>query len=527
MHIAFDGGCFQQGILGGIYRVACGFLNAAKAYQPDLRVTLICDPRYGNVRQEALHGLDRQPGIVYAAVTNFYEEPELWPSTIDPNVRFLVDGRVVPALLEDGLAIYQGLAPRRAFAIISRTAADEGNRCRRGIKIEQILLKSKGRTIRMEGHDRRLSTGFLDETGAGRWTDGAGFVPLALFPKDAAVLTAEVMYTAKQRYPIRADIAAAAIIKARRSRRDAERDHALATVAQRLRKEACAAYVANHFTPISLPGLTNVAWAYDLIPVLLPQYFQDDARANFQENLKLFAQVDRIYAISECTRNDLIEHALVPPSKVVTAGIAPSPGFAPRDPSVVRLVLSPLGLNQRGYILAVATIEPRKNHLRLLHAYMQLRDRLPACPDLVLVGKMGWDFQQVLSLRAQNGLEQIVKVLSDRSEDELACLYSGALFSVYLSVYEGFGLPIVEAMACGCPVLTSDRSSMPEVAGKAALLVDPYDIESIASALLKMSTSEQLRSILRDRGRIRVSHYTWGRSARVVIDDLTRLVAAA
>jgi glycosyltransferase involved in cell wall biosynthesis len=527
MHIAFDGGCFQQGILAGIYQVACGFLNAAKQVRPDLQVTLVCDSRLGIARPEALSILNLVPAIVYGALSNSYDAPESWPATRDPFVRFLVDGRIVPAGLREQCAVYEGTAPKRAFAILSRTAAGQDNQLRRGIKINEILLKSEDRTIRLKGNDRRLRVGFSDDCHAERWTDGAGFLPLACFPEDATSVVVEVKYIALERYPMRHGGGAEAVLEARRLRRDIERYRSLAAIARRLRDAGCVAYIANHFTPINLPGLVNLAWAYDLIPVLLPQYFNADAQLNFQENLRVFAKADRVYAISDCTRDDLIRCASVPPSQAITAGIAPSAGFWPRDAESVRSVLSGLGLQPDGYILAVATIEPRKNHLRLLQAYLKLRSMLPDCPNLVLVGKMGWDFQQVLSFRSENGLEGAVKMLSDRSEDDLACLYSGALFSAYLSVYEGFGLPIVEAMACGCPVLTSNLSSMPEVAGEAALLVDPYDIEAVSSALLEMCTSERLRSGLAVRGRLRALDYTWSRSARVVMDDLERLVARA
>ena len=132
----------------------------------------------------------------------------------------------------------------------------------------------------------------------------------------------------------------------------------------------------------------------------------------------------------------------------------------------------------------------------------------------------------MLSFRAENNLEEVVIVLSDRSENDLACLYSGALFSTYLSVYEGFGLPIVEAMACKCPVLTSDRSSMPEVAGNACLLVNPYSVDAIAAALVEMTSRGSLRAELADAGVSRARFYSWERSSRVIIDDLSSLISA-
>jgi glycosyltransferase involved in cell wall biosynthesis len=532
MHIAFDGGCFQQGILGGIYQVAKGFLNAAKAANPDLQVTLVCDPRQGLVRQSALDGLTWRPDAVYASVASSYDEPERWPTTPDPNVRFFVDGRVVPAALDVGLARYQGPVPTRAFAIVSRAArpADsgpDGDGSRRGVLIERLLIRSDGRTVRISSQDRRLAVGFLGCEGDARWTDGAAFIPLDLFPEKTGSVSVDVFYTQQESYALQPGIAAEAVLKARKLRRDLEREGALATLAERLRAAGCKAYFANHFTPISIPGLINVAWAHDVIPLLHPQYFHADAQFNFRENVKMFGRADRVYANSECTRKDLIEHTAVQPTKVIAAGIASSGAFGPREDGVLGPILSQLGLRQRGYILAVATVEPRKNHLRLLHGYLQLRRRLPDCPDLVIVGTMGWDYQKMMTFRSENGLEGLVKTFSDRSEEDLICLYSGALFSVYLSVYEGFGLPILEAMMCGCPVLTSDRSSMPEVAGGAATLVNPYDVDAIADALHEMATNGQLRANLSKRGKSRSQVYSWEKSSRVIMDDLSRFIATA
>ena len=531
MHIAFDGGCFQQGLLAGIHQVACGFLNAAKASHPDLQVTLVCDSRQGLAGQAALDGLTWQPQVVYAPVARSYDEPAPWPGADDPGLRFFVDGRIVRPELDGGTARYAGPAPATAFAIVSRSArpasgdaAGPGPARRLGVRVDHVLLGRGARTLRVAGTDRRLSTGFLDG-GAARWTDGAGFIPLSLFPPGDGPVTAEVAYAAQDRYAMDPGPAAQAVLRAQQARRDAERGAALEALSARLRGAGCQAYVANHFTPIHLPGMANAAWAYDLIPVLLPQYFHSDAQANFRENLRVFRQAGRVYAISDTTRNDLLANTPVRADQVITAGIAPSRAFHPRDDAAVRLALHPHGLRPGGYILAVATIEPRKNHLRLLHAYLDLRARLQDCPPLVIVGKPGWDCGQVFAFRTENGLEPSVKMLSGVDGDDLACLYSGALFSAYLSVYEGFGLPVVEAMACGCPVLTSDRSSMAEVAGKAASLVNPYDIPAIAGAMHAMATDGKLRAALSQAGRARARAYTWERSSRIVMDDLAQLAA--
>lgn len=521
MHIAFDGGCFQQGILGGIYQVARGYLNAAKALHPNLQVTLVCDPRQGSVREEALAGLSWRPEVVYAPVAVSYDPLQEWPAAHDANVRFYVDGKIVPAVTGDNKARYVGPAPSTAFAIISRAAGTD--RKKYGIRIEHIAIHGNARPIHIDGNDRRLAAGFLYDDEGLRWTDGAGFIPLVFFAGSSTEITVDVAYTGQDEYRMGPGEGAELLRQARNAIATTERDRQLAALSDTLRARGCTVYFANHFTPIAVPGLINVAWAYDLIPVLLPQYFHADARLNFDENLRIFAAADRVYAISNCTRDDLVAHTPVKAGQVITAGIASSGDFSPRVPSAIRRVLGPFGLQEKGYILAVATIEPRKNHLRMLLAYLDLRRRMLNCPDLVFVGKLGWDFDQLLAVRAENGLENSVKILSDVPDDDLACLYSGAMFSAYLSVYEGFGLPIVEAMAAGCPVLTSDRSSMAEVASDAALLVNPYDIDEISAAMLRMATDRRLRVNLTRRGLTRASTYDWALSSEIIMRDLAVL----
>jgi glycosyltransferase involved in cell wall biosynthesis len=181
------------------------------------------------------------------------------------------------------------------------------------------------------------------------------------------------------------------------------------------------------------------------------------------------------------------------------------------------------GLATRPYILCVGTLEPRKNHLGLLVAFdIAFRDRgFPY--DLVVVGKPGWGFDGFTRAMAERGMGHIVHILSHVSNAELAALYSGAFFSAYPSLYEGFGLPVLEAMACGCPVLTSNISSMPEIAGDAAMLVNPHDHAAIAAGLVTMAEDGGIRAMLVERGHRRRRAYSWAVSARRMLDTLAQL----
>ncbi|WP_254070391.1 glycosyltransferase family 1 protein [Acidisphaera sp. L21] len=524
MHIAFDGGCFQQDILEEVHHVACGFLNAAKLLQPDLVVTLVCDPRRGQARPEALAGLNWKPPVIYAAVAKACEAPETWPAVTDPNIRFFVDGAIVPAELADGVARYHGAVPRRAFAILSRTAPIHDSRGyiqRRGILIRAITIDDD---VRIAGSDRRLGSGFTTTAEAERWTDGAGFIPLEFFQSQSGAITVEVAYTAQNIYPMLSGAGADAVRNARRARRDMEFQLATRALSASLRAAGATVYFTNHFMPQILPNMVNVAWAYDLAADLLPQYFSTDAQFNFQQNLGVFHSAARIYAVSEATRNDLINHAGIQGARVITARMASKTALGPSPGKLAHATLEPLGLTFKRYILVVGTIELRKNPIRILQAYDHLRRRLSNCPELVIVGKHGWDVDPVLAYRSSIGLEPYTKILTDCADDGLASLYSGALFSVYLSVYEGFGLPVLEAMACGCPTLASDRAGIAEIAGGAALLADPYDVQAIAASMYELATDEPLRDTLSGQGLSRAQHYNRTRSVETILDDLGHLV---
>ncbi len=531
MHIAFDGGCFQQGVLGGVYQVSCGILNAVKAANPAFRVTMVCDSRQGPVRQEALAGLSWEPEVISAPVAVSYDDPEPWPYTDEPDVRFLVDGQIVPATVERGGASYEGPTPHRTFAVVSRSSqrVHKGSvgAERLGVRVSSLLISAPGQVVRVSGADRRLVQGFVATDGDGRWTNGAGFIPLSLFPAGAENVSVEVQFTGLPHYFMEPGPGAAIVCDLRRARLQRERDRLLQDIASQLIADDCKVYVANYFTPFTIPGLVNVAWAHDLIPILLPQYSHANAKLNFDENVKRFKDADRVYAVSRSTRDDLVTHMQIPPDRVLIVPNAASDSIARRSAKQVEPVLAQFGLARGRYILAVATMEPRKNHLRLLLAYQALRQCLPSAPDLVFVGKMGWEVEKMLTFRREAGLEGVVKILSDLSEHHLSCLYSGAMFSAYVSLYEGFGLPIIEAMRCGCAVLTSHGSSMAEVAGGAAVLVDPYDIDAISAALRRLTEDAALRKKLALKGIRHATSYTWQVSGQIVLEDLAQLAGAA
>jgi glycosyltransferase involved in cell wall biosynthesis len=230
---------------------------------------------------------------------------------------------------------------------------------------------------------------------------------------------------------------------------------------------------------------------------------------------RLARRVRRIITVSEFSKSRIVDYCRVPPEKVTVILSGVGPQFQPQSEEQILHARTILNLPQR-YALCVCSLEPRKNLRRLLEAWNEMPDR----PDdlyLVLAGAKGKIFESI-GLESAPANVQLVGYVGD---DLLPALYSGAEFFAFPSLYEGFGLPLLEAMACGTPVLCSNLTSLPEVAGDAALLVDPLDTSSIAAGLQQLATDASLRQQLRERGVVRAKSFNWDRTARQTWDLLT------
>ncbi|MFB3777287.1 MAG: glycosyltransferase family 4 protein [Bryobacteraceae bacterium] len=231
---------------------------------------------------------------------------------------------------------------------------------------------------------------------------------------------------------------------------------------------------------------------------------------------KLFAErvtkrADGLIAISESTRQDAVRILGLDPDRIAVIYPGVAEAFFGAKPS-----------GSRPYILFVGTIEPRKNVDTLLDAYAQLSPSLRGEFELVVAGPAGWGDPATLR-RLQAG-EAGVRYLGYVPEEDLPGLTAGATVFVYPSLYEGFGLPLAQAMAAGVPAITSNVSSMPEVAGDAALLVDPRSPAELAAALKRLLTSPDLRATLASNGLTLSRRYTWENSARQSLDFFRRIV---
>jgi glycosyltransferase involved in cell wall biosynthesis len=211
----------------------------------------------------------------------------------------------------------------------------------------------------------------------------------------------------------------------------------------------------------------------------------------------------RIIAVSDFSKQRIVELCRVPEESISTIYSGVGKQFRPHSAGEIGTAKSKLGLPER-YILCVGSLEPRKNLARLLAAWQQVQPRLDGL-SLVLVGAKSHVF------RNADQTETPVGVHLD--ENLLPAVYAGAEFFVYPSVYEGFGLPVIEAMASGVPVITSKVTALPEVAGDAAAFVDPLNISSIAAGIEQLAADEQLRCELRHKGLARAAHFNWDRTA--------------
>ena len=249
---------------------------------------------------------------------------------------------------------------------------------------------------------------------------------------------------------------------------------------------------------------------HDLIPLRLPQTTLDNKKYFYGLIDALVRKCDRIVTVSEHSRRDILNFFKIPEERVVNTyqSVAVDPTVASLSEDEVARRLEQYGLEHRGYFLFVGAIEPKKNVSRIIEAHAASASKYP----LVIAGRPGWQFEADLKLikderfrsfqLSDNVVRQVrtVRHLNYVPRAALMLLLRGARALVFPSLYEGFGLPVLEAMALGTPVITSTTSSMPEVSGDAALLVDPYDIGSISTAIRQLDDDAGLRREMGEKG---------------------------
>ena len=268
-----------------------------------------------------------------------------------------------------------------------------------------------------------------------------------------------------------------------------------------------------HYTqPLSLP-CPSVVTFHDMTFFLFPHLHTRIKRLIFPRAIRLSARrASALIAVSESTRQDAIRLLDIPPEKIHAIPEGVSPAFRPiQDPDRLEAVRVHYGLPQT-FILYVGVVEPRKNLPLLLEAYASLVEHGRPEP-LVIVGRMGWMYDQVLEQIQELGLRERVQFAGYIPAQDLPIVYNLGKLFVYPSVYEGFGLPPLEAMACGTPVVTSAVSSMPEHVGQAGLLVPPNDARALAEAMQAVLESPELQQELSRKGPQRATQFTWKETA--------------
>jgi glycosyltransferase involved in cell wall biosynthesis len=258
----------------------------------------------------------------------------------------------------------------------------------------------------------------------------------------------------------------------------------------------------------------HIITVHDLTFLHYPEHKDADARRYYNDQIETAVQhAAHILAVSKATKDDLITMLNVPADKITVQPHGVDRQFRPLlhdelEPARTRLRLP------RRFILHVGTLEPRKNLPALLDAYAGLVDP----PALVLAGRVGWLFEETMArIRKMQRDHHPIIVRHDIDDEDLPALYNAASVLVLPSLYEGFGLPALEAMACGTPVVVSDRSSLPEVVGDAGVLVDPEDTAALTAALQRSLDDARWQQTARERGLTRAAQFTWRRSAEIAL----------
>jgi glycosyltransferase involved in cell wall biosynthesis len=278
--------------------------------------------------------------------------------------------------------------------------------------------------------------------------------------------------------------------------------------------------------PLLLTGARRVVTIHDVFPYISPKTSTLAERLIYRYWLPVaLRRADAVITDSQCSKADILHYLRLKEAQVTVIPAAAGDCYRPLPESQVEPVLHRHAI-QRPYILYVGSIEPRKNLLRLLQAYARLRETAPQW-RLVIVGARNiWLSSPLLKEIEMMNLKPWVQFTGYIPETDLPALYNGADLFAFPSLYEGFGLPVLEAMRCGAPVVTSNLSSLPEVAGDAAILVDPYNVDAIASAMLLALTAPGLAQDLQRRGLEWSKGFTWERTARQTLAVYQNVLSA-
>jgi glycosyltransferase involved in cell wall biosynthesis len=277
-----------------------------------------------------------------------------------------------------------------------------------------------------------------------------------------------------------------------------------------------------HYAPRFAPMPVAIS-IMDLSFLRYPQLFREQDLYKLKHWTAYSAKkAARIFTISQASKNDIIaEYGVAPESVIVTyPGIKPietlHPHIYPMNELQAKFSIS------EKFLLFVGTLQPRKNITRLIEAYAA-SDAAKEHIDLVIVGKKGWLYEEILAAPEKYGVAEQVKFLEFVDDEQLALLYQQALFFILPSLYEGFGLPVLEAMKYGCPVITSKTSSLPEAGGDAAMYVDPDDTQDIVTKMNELLHDSHKRKSMSEKGKEHIKQFSWKKTAKTTLAVLQSL----
>ena len=277
--------------------------------------------------------------------------------------------------------------------------------------------------------------------------------------------------------------------------------------------------------PPTLPGTRTLLTVHDLSFIQDPDSADERLRAYLNKVVpRSVRRADHILADSQATKEDLIDLWQTPAEKITVIYCGVESRFRPvTDPAALAAVRARYRLGDGPFILSVSTLQPRKNYRRLIQAFAPLAGRYPDL-SLVIAGGKGWGYDEILAEPERLGITERVRFPGFVADADLPALYSAAAVFAYPSLYEGFGLPVLEAMACEAPVIASNRPSLPEVTGDAGLQVDPLEVDNWTAGMERLLTDAGLRADLIAKGKTQAGHFTWKKAAEQLLATYEQLL---
>ena len=271
----------------------------------------------------------------------------------------------------------------------------------------------------------------------------------------------------------------------------------------------------------------SVVTVHDLSSLRYPELHRKQLARRMRRRLPLTVKLAKaIITPTQAIKQELCAHLKVKPAKVTAIHEAPRASFSPVSREAAAHVRKRLGIED-DFLLFVGTLEPRKNLVTLLKAYAQMVRDTPFHPQMVVAGGEGWLMDETFAMMRDEDVHERLCLTGYLNDDDLGALYSSCRAFIYPSLYEGFGLPPLEAMASGAPVISSWTPALAETVGDTAILFDPWDIQSLARAMVALLADESRRADLIEKGRAHAANFSWQRTAELTYDVYQRCMSAA